>query len=110
MGMYTWMSKGDFAKYSKLSDNELNEVFQEVREIFPQLYISERKITTKGWFKTTTSTTYGLYTRVRKNGAEVKCLNITSSNKDYVLNFLFGVLNGYNWKVKSKPRKKREKI
>ncbi len=107
MGLYAWLSKEEFTKYSEVSNVELNELFQEVRELFPQLYISERTHTVKGWFKKTKIvTTYTLYTRQRKSDNMVKCLNIKSSNEDYVSNFLYGVLNGKQWRVKRKPKPK----
>ena len=41
MGCYTWLNEDEFEIYSQVSNQALNELFQEVRKIFPYYYISE---------------------------------------------------------------------
>lgn len=101
MGMYTWLNEYEFDLYSKVSDKELNEVFQEVRELMPLIYISERTHTESGLFKKTkVLTSYTIYHRTNGRYTEVRVMNINTSNKAYVFNYLCGLLNGYNFKNK----------
>jgi len=100
MGMYTWLSESEFESYSKLSNKELNEVFQEVRELMPDVFISERIEVEKRWFSEDKVTTYyNIYTISKR--PEVRCLNLNTSTPSHVFNYLCGLLNGYNAKNKT---------
>lgn len=98
MGMYTWLSEDEFEKYKKVSNIELNKLFQEVRELMPDVFISERTTFTKRLFRSVKITTsYSLYQISKK--PEVRCLNLNLSNEMYVFNYLCGLINGYNYKI-----------
>jgi hypothetical protein len=97
MGMYTWLSEGQFEEYSKVSDQELNEILQEVRSLMPNVYVQESQVSTcKGMFyPVVKKTVYSVYSRTITGQEEVRVLNIKTTDKDYVANYLFGLLNGY---------------
>jgi hypothetical protein len=100
MGMYTWLNKNDIENYSKVSDKVLNEVFQDVRELMPTIYISERIHERKPFLgKKVVNTTYSIYHLVDKvitEYSEVRCMNLNLSNNDLVFNYLCGLINGYH--------------
>ena len=103
MGMYTWLFEEDFGRYSRLSDPEMDETYQEVREIFPKLYVSETTWTSKRWFsKPETITQYTAYIRQRDHDSEVRILNMPLNSKELLMNFLFGLLNGHHWTKEEK--------
>lgn len=98
MSIYTWLSDSEFELYTKVSDKVLNEVFQEVREVMPDVFISERTVVERRIFrKNKMKTFYSIYTISKK--PEVRCLNLNTSNSDYVFNYLCGLLNGFNCKL-----------
>jgi len=95
MGMYTWLSDSEFELYSKLSNKELNEVFQEVRELMPDVFISERTEVTKRWFSENEIKTF--YSVYHLSGRpEVRCINLNFSTASHVYNYLCGLVNGYH--------------
>lgn len=95
--MYTWLSDSEFELYSKVSNKELNEVFQEVREVMPGIFISERTETNKRLFKKLeTKTFYSVYHLSGK--PEVRCINLNFTSESHVFNYLCGLINGYHAK------------
>jgi len=92
--MYTWLSDSGFELYSKVSNKELNDLFQEVRELMPDVFISERTEVKKYFFgKSKTKTFYTVYHLSGK--PEVRCLNLNFTSASHVFNYLCGLLNGY---------------
>lgn len=104
MGAYTWVSKQELERYSVLSNKDLNECFQEVRELMPHVYISERITESKSFFgKKTVNTTYSIYHLVGDKvteHSEVRCLNLNCTTAPHVFNYLCGLLNGFYCKLK----------
>lgn len=109
MGMYTWLNDNEFEIYKKLSDDALNEVYQEVRNIFPRVFINERKFVKKKWLgKEEVKFEYTVYVRTSSNDNEVRVMNMSFSDRELVMNFLYGLLNGHHWTIESKKRKKKK--
>lgn len=94
-----------FKPYTKVSDKDINHVFQMVREIFEDTYfIKEKKIIEKK--KNCKSKEIIYYTFMRKISDD-KCQVIQyysdtdefykrTVRKSYILTTLFGLLSGYN--------------
>lgn len=101
MGMYTWLYKLEMEEYSKVSDGELNKMFQDVRNIMHGVFISERTVETKMFFfGKKVETFYNIYHLTGKeisDISEVRCLNLYLYNKELVYNYLCGLYNGYNY-------------
>lgn len=109
MGMYTWLNEGEFDVYSKLTDKGVNEVYQEVREIFPKVYVREQIVVNKKWFgKSEETVNYTVYVRTSNNDSEVRVMNMAYSNRELLMNFLFGLLNGHHWTIEGKKKKKKK--
>ena len=106
MAAYTWFSKDELERMSKVSDKELNEVFQEVREVMPNIYISERVSTYKPFLrKEISKTTYSIYHLTAdilsdKECLEVRYLALNTTSEPLVFNYLCGLLNGFNMRLK----------
>ena len=93
--MYTWLSGSEFESYSKVSNKELNDLFQEVRGFMPDVFISERVQVEKRIFcKKELKIVYSIYNLTKK--PEVRCLNLNLSSTPLVFNYLCGLLNGYH--------------
>lgn len=100
MGIYTYLNREDFERCSKVKDEELNEIFQEVREIMPNLYIHENVWITHRWFRKPLETFYyAVYHRLDKRDIagieEVHKLNLNFSTRPHVYNYLCGMINGF---------------
>lgn len=107
MPMYTYISDHNRRDWASVKDNYINKLLQEVREKFDNNYlIQEREFTTKKWFrKPVTTILYDIY---YGKGVEVQCINFCRDgeqtlnpmvSKSYVVTFLLGMLNGYDYKV-----------
>lgn len=101
MGAYTWLSKEEFERFSKIeNDGELNEILQEARSLEPKIFVGTYVFLkpTWNWFKKDEYVTrYTLYSACFDHGEdmEVHVLNLNTSNRDYIANYLFGLINGY---------------
>lgn len=96
MGAYTWLNESEFKRYSSVSDKEVNEALQEVREVMPEWYIDERKHEIKRWFKKPiTKTIYTVYQRTKEYDEGVR-LQLSATSKETVLNLLYGLYMGYH--------------
>ncbi len=100
MGMYTYLSQNDFERYSTVDDKELNELFQEVRELMPDVYINFYKWEEKRWFRKPIERFYcSVYHRQDKGKIasmeEVRCLNLNFTTLSNIDNYLYGLINGY---------------
>jgi len=97
MGMYTWLSTEEFERFSYVTDKELNELLADVRDLMPEVYISERvEIKRSWWGRETHTTRYTIYNRCRPDLDEVHHMNLPSGNAGYVANYLYGLINGYH--------------
>jgi len=104
MGMYTWLDENEFEKYKTLSDKDLNELLQEVRQIMPDIYVQEKNIIIKRLIRSNKIITqYNVYHR--SVGTEVRCLNLNFSSNSHLFNYLCGLINGYNRKPFNKKSK-----
>ncbi len=100
MGAYTWLNDSEFIRYSTVSDKDVNEALQEVREVMPEWYIDERTDEIKRWFKKPiTRTRYTVYTRCKPDYSEVR-LQLSANTKETVLNLLYGLYMGYHSNTK----------
>ena len=96
----TYLQEYETKNYTKVSDKELNEIFQEVRTKFPdRFYVQERDVVYKKWFKKITKTVYTVYSRI--NGCEFQELNFyggsssicTNVDSSVVYALFMGLLN-----------------
>lgn len=113
MAICTWITDNEKETYSKVSDPELNELFQEVRERFQsRLFLREMVVKPKrgfwsSWFKKEQpSHVYVLYYDPMIGGKsynEVQCINFcrdtnwslnTVVPKSYIMTYFYGLLNG----------------
>lgn len=102
MGAYTYLTAEEFKRFSVIeNDEELNEILQEARSLVPKIYVGTKSYEIQTWFgfgKIETVTHYSLYSRVSDEDdgtGEVHVLNLKTQNRDYVANYLFGLMNGY---------------
>ena len=103
MGMYTWLYRIETVEYSKVSDEELNKLFQDVRKIMYGVFISERVVETKMFLLgKKVETFYNIYHLVGdeiNDISEVRCLNLSLYSKELTYNYLCGLYNGYNYRT-----------
>jgi len=94
MALTTYMNIGELENYSKIEDKNLDELFQEVRAIFPQYYVQEYLFTiSSGFWKTEKVRRYTVYNDL---GCEAQILMlpgqyITASG---LIAFFLGLING----------------
>jgi hypothetical protein len=103
----TYLSKDEREKYTAVTDPDLNELFQEVREAFGTYYLYERAIKPKrgfftSWFeKPKEQMVYTLYAQLSHD--EVQIINFprdwpysinTGVPKSYIMTYFYGLLNG----------------
>ena len=100
MGMYMYVSEQDRVTKRKVSDEELNEIFQEALKYDPSLMIEEvlRRIK-KGWFKSTPTVeyVYNIYheTPAHDGSAyQARYQFSGSGDKRTVTAYLHGIING----------------
>lgn len=103
MAAYTFLYRLETIEYSKVSDEELNKVFQDVRKLMVGLFISEIVIETKMWLMgSKKETLYNIYHLVGtevSDVSEVRCLNVFPYTEELVHVYLCGLFNGYNYRV-----------
>ena len=101
----TYLTESEFKNWTKVSDKELDETFQEVRTIFGDKYfLSERKFLRKRWLrKPVEKTLYSLYVLTHK--PEVQEINFcqeweysinTCVSRSYIITYLLGMLAGHH--------------
>ncbi len=111
--MFTYLNDYELPKMSVVSNQELNDLFQEVRMKFDNKYfMQERVFTTKKWFrKPVHKTLYCVYYSV--GGCEYQMLNFCSEPggssihpfvpMSYIFTLFHGLLNGFDYIPKSPP-------
>ena len=97
--MCTYFSKEERQRYLKVEDKNLNEIFQEVIEIFgDKFFVTEHNyLERKNFFsKYEVKTQYSVYSVI--NDGEAQCLNFLTEkegvNKPIVFSFFMGLLAG----------------
>lgn len=106
-----YMDNNELLRYTKVADKDLNEIFQEVNEMFPdKFFVRETTFVTKKWFvPDIVTTTYSVYAKV--STGEVQCINFcreweysinTDVPKSYVYTYFMGLLGGYAQKFDHK--------
>lgn len=106
MAITTWLTHQETISFTHVADDEVNELFQEVRaKIGNRFFLDERHIMQKPWFKPWyTVPYYTLYLRLDPNGYEVQVMNFTPEggkssictgvSAATIMNYFFGVLAG----------------
>lgn len=98
MGLYTYINENDYKNWSKVSHEELNELFQEARELDDSLLISERSWVEKSWFKKSCEVT--AYTVFHNSPAadgslyQARQMLGVGSSIQSVTTYLYGIING----------------
>lgn len=100
----TWLNDSEFERYSTVEDENINEVFQQVREINPIWFIDERIHYIKRFLrKPIKQVNYTVYEVYEYNGIvskpEVR-IQMSATTKRDVLNFFYGLNVGYHFKQK----------
>lgn len=101
--MVSYYYENELEAAKQVSDKDLNELLQEVREISPNLYLQEHKRTIKKWFKKPQEqTSYTLLNHV--GGLECQIINFAQEHdwsingtvaKSYIYTYFYGFLGGY---------------
>lgn len=109
MAITTWISEHEWTSMSSVQDKELNELFQEVREMYPgKFLIQSHRYDTRTWFDKLTSnwvrtgTIYTLYNML--NNIDAQVINFppsennsfsinTAVHKSYIMTYFFGLLS-----------------
>ena len=106
MACCTYLGDYEFNKFKSVSDKELNELFQEVRNIDDKYFLEEREFEIKKRFKKPTKEVrYTLYKQLR-NDCEVQVINFAGGkssinglvDKSYIMTLFYGIINGFNIK------------
>jgi len=109
MAICTYLHDYEFSDFQKVEDKELNELFQEVRELIPDtFFVQQHKVISKKWLKKPTTTVYySLYKLLSK--PEVQEINFFVDNSDSSINtvitkgmlmaYFFGVISGHRYDV-----------
>lgn len=100
MCLCTYYNDYEIEKYKKVSDPDINDLLQAVRDIDPGYYITEEDYTEKGgWFtKPKTTKLYSILYHIRST--EYQVLNLCRDGLDIYPNdsivaaYLIGFLNG----------------
>lgn len=95
MGCYTYFTDQEAETYTKVEDGEINKVLQQIREVWPVWYISEREIEYKKriWGATIKEKFYIVY---QSFGHMEYRMQWSCHGKKDVLNFLYGLNVGLN--------------
>lgn len=94
-----FLSEWDRERFSKVSDKELNEEFQEARKYDNSLLISEyTKITRYLWKRDISETMYQVYHDTNPNEETYQAIYQMSGSgsKGLVIAYLHGIINGAN--------------
>lgn len=102
MGLYVLLSDWSIQNMQEVSDQELNELFKEAKDLDPSLLISEYKIQNKKkWFKKPSyETSYIIYHECFNSEGqrmmEARQMFSGSGGKRIVEAYLYGIINGIN--------------
>lgn len=105
----TWISEHEVKEYSQVTDEELNELFQEVRKLFKNTYLlQENRIDTRNFWRKLlgdTNPNIVVYTLYVGSGIDYQVINFcqdhswsinTGVRKSYIMTYFFGLINGKN--------------
>lgn len=107
MGCYTFLTEEEKERWSKVSCNVLNEIFQKAREFDKSLLISERTEVSKRFLKKTKTNTF--YTVYHESPAadgstyQARLETCVPSDKTSVGIYLYGIINGALAQLKTFP-------
>lgn len=101
--MCTYLSESEFERFTKVEDSDVNEVFQQIRAINPVWYINQTTNLKKRWFRKpiiqTRFDVYEVYEYPSGNFSKPEVrVQISCNTKANVLNFLYGLNVGYNFR------------
>jgi hypothetical protein len=107
MACCTYLRDDEFERFKSVSDKDLNELFQEVRNtIDDKLFLQEREFIIKKRFRKPTKVfRYTLYKQLR-NDCEVQVINFAGGkssinglvDSSYIMTYFYGLINGRNIK------------
>ena len=96
----TYLQEYEKKNYTSIDDKELNEIFQEVREKFPdKFYVQKTDVVYKRFFKKRVKVLYSIYYNVKD--PEFQCINFYGGDNSICTNvdgsvlyaFFMGLLN-----------------
>lgn len=94
MPVTTYFNENDYKRMSFIKD-EINEIFQEVRNIHPNIYVERYIFKDRNWWgKTKTTIRFSVFNRLDR-GMEAQCLRVPTELLTYreLYAYLFGSLN-----------------
>lgn len=100
MGLYAYIGEHELPRLTKVSDLQVNEVFQNALKLCPSLLIAERDvIKKKGWFQSTPTmeTFYAVYHKEHYRGTwtgQARQMLCASGKKEIAMAYLYGIING----------------
>lgn len=101
----TWLTPNEIKAYSSVQDEQLNEIFQEVRSKFHDLYLLEEttiKVRRAWWRKPEKRTVYTLHVLINRFN-ECQTINFVQDHDcsinvnvsaSYIITYFLGLLNG----------------
>lgn len=98
MGLYMYITEADRKRFKKVTtDKELKDLFEEAVELDNSLLISEHSWTEKKWFKKPIiKHSYQIYHDCSPNkpAYEARYQLSASGDKNVVMTYLYGIING----------------
>lgn len=109
MPITTYLSQSECELYKSVGDKDLNELFQEIRNLDDRFLLHERTMQTKRWFrKPKINVLYTLY--IETSHGEVQIMNFarewkwsinTSVPAPYIYAYFYGFLGGMKSQINS---------
>lgn len=98
MGLYIFVNNEDRVTKRRVSDNDLNEIFQEALQYAPFLIIEEQRRVRRSFFgKRTEYISYSVYHETPAHDGSVYQARLqmsASGSKPIVVAYLYGIING----------------
>lgn len=103
MSLHMLFCEEEYLSLESVSDNDINTIFQELREYHTGWYVKEHIFKRKKLFKRIRHVSYSVYFRSKIDCQAINFydpegkINIRVS-KDIIITYLMGLLNGYQLK------------
>lgn len=108
MGIFTYFNETELENYTQVTNETINELFQEVRQFDDTLHIKEISYPVEKYFFRPDSPKETRYSLYSVNGCEAQILNFPIPHTDtkfrsgysaaQTITYLYGLINGYNKK------------
>jgi hypothetical protein len=102
MSAYTYITEEERKSWRKVTDKNINDLFQEALEVCPSLLITERFYTVRKWFRREQKVSYTIYhdhPAYDGTAYQARYQIWGSGDIDNVAAYLCGIINGYKSKI-----------